>query len=100
MGDIFGVEHLTNRPIDPRSRVIVGTIQRLYSKLSGGTAEVSEEEEDAGMGHEEGVSVELPEIRSFRPTFSTSSSSKNAIAPFTATGRRCSRTSRRRAFSA
>lgn len=69
MGDIFGVEHLTNRPIDPRSRMIVGTIQRLYSKLSGGTAEVSEEEEDAGMGHEEGVSVELPENPLLPPDF-------------------------------
>ncbi len=61
MGDIFGVERLTSGRIDDRSRVIVGTIQRLYSKLTGSTEELSEEDEDALSSREDGAAVELPE---------------------------------------
>lgn len=60
LSEIFWVEQLTNRPIDPRTRIVVSTIQRLYSLLTGNTDSYSEEDEDAGMGHHEGDVVELP----------------------------------------
>lgn len=69
MGESFGVERLSGRPIDSRCRVIVGTIQLLYAKLRGVDAPISEEEEDAGLGHELGDQVELPENPALPPDF-------------------------------
>ncbi len=61
LSEIFGVEQLTSHPVDSRTRVVVSTIQRLYSQLTGNTDDYSEEDEDAGLGHQEGETVELPE---------------------------------------
>ena len=69
LSDIFWVEQLTNRPIESRTRIVVSTIQRLYSQLSGNTDACSEEDEDAGMGHREGEVVELPENPALPPDF-------------------------------
>lgn len=69
LSEIFWVEQLTNRPIDPRTRIVVSTIQRLYSLLTGNTDSYSEEDEDAGMGHHEGDVVELPANPTLPPDF-------------------------------
>lgn len=61
LSEIFWVEQLSNRPIESRTRVVVSTIQRLYSQLTGNMDAYSEEDEDAGLGHREGTEVELPE---------------------------------------
>lgn len=61
ISDIFSVKELTNRPLDPRTRIVVSTIQGLYSQLSGKHDAYSAEDEDAGLGHKEGDVVELPE---------------------------------------
>lgn len=61
LSEIFWVEQLTNRPVEPRTRVVVSTIQRLYSQLTGNMDAYSEEDEDASLGHQEGTEVELPE---------------------------------------
>lgn len=69
LSEIFWVEQLTNRPIDRRTRIVVSTIQRLYSLLTGNTDAYSEEDEDAGMGHREGDVVELPSNPTLPPDF-------------------------------
>ena len=69
LSEIFWVEQLTNRPIDPRTRIVVSTIQRLYSLLTGNTDSYSEEDEDTGMGHHEGDVVELPANPTLPPDF-------------------------------
>lgn len=61
LSEIFWVEQLSNRPIESRTRVVVSTIQRLYSQLTGNMDAYSEEDEDAELGHREGTEVELPE---------------------------------------
>lgn len=61
LSEIFWVEQLSNRPIESRTRVVVSTIQRLYSQLTGNMDAYSEEDEDASLGHREGTEVELPE---------------------------------------
>ena len=61
LSEIFWVEQLSNRSIESRTRVVVSTIQRLYSQLTGNMDAYSEEDEDAGLGHREGTEVELPE---------------------------------------
>ena len=69
LSEIFWVEQLNNRPIESRTRVVVSTIQRLYSQLTGNTDHYSEEEEDAGLGHQDGQTVDLPENPSLPPDF-------------------------------
>lgn len=48
---------------------MVSTIQRLYSQLTGNMDSYSEEDEDAGLGHQEGTEVELPENPALPPDF-------------------------------
>ena len=69
LSEIFWIEQLTNRPIDRRTRIVVSTIQRLYSLLTGNSDSYSEEDEDAGMGHREGDVVELPANPTLPPDF-------------------------------
>jgi len=61
LSEIFGVEHLTNHPIDSRTRIVVSTIQRLYSQLTGKLDDYSEEQEDTLSLRENEDEVELPE---------------------------------------
>ena len=44
LSEIFGIEKLSNHPINLRANIIISTIQRLYSKLSGNQDSYSEEE--------------------------------------------------------
>lgn len=68
--EIYEVEQLSSRDLVGRSGVVVGTIQRLYSQLCGNKeTNVSEEEEDAGLGHKDGELVELPEVKKLPPDF-------------------------------
>lgn len=69
LSEIFWVEQLTSRPVESRTRVVVSTIQRLYSQLTGNMDSYSEEDEDAGLGHQEGTEVELPENPALPPDF-------------------------------
>ena len=61
LSEIFWVEQLTHRPIESRTRVVVSTIQRLYSQMSGNMDAYTEEDEDGNLGHQEGTEVDLPE---------------------------------------
>ena len=69
LSEIFWVEQLSNRPVESRVRIVVSTIQRLYSQLTGNMASYSEEDEDAGLGHLEGTEVELPDNPALPPDF-------------------------------
>ncbi len=66
--EIFGVEHLTSKPLDSRTRVVVSTIQRLYSQLIGSTKSYSEEEEDNAVCTQENT-VELPDNLTLPPDY-------------------------------
>lgn len=61
LSEIFGIEKLSNHPINSRANIIISTIQRLYSKLSGNQDSYSEEEEDSSFQHQDGQVIELPE---------------------------------------
>lgn len=54
---------------DSRGIVVISTIQRLYAQLSGQTEDVSEENEDSGMGHKEGEVVEVPKNAALPPDY-------------------------------
>ena len=59
--DIYSVEQLTSHPVGSRTRVVISTIQRLYSQLSGDQTNYSEQEEDERAAQTEGVKVKLPD---------------------------------------
>ncbi len=67
--DIYGVEQLSSRPIESRTAVVISTIQRLYSKLTGSDAELTEEAEDDTFKVDSGKTVELPENPQLPPDF-------------------------------
>ena len=69
LSEIFWVEQLSNRPVESRVRIVVSTIQRLYSQLIGNMDSYSEEDDDAGLGHLEGTEVELPDNPALPPDF-------------------------------
>ena len=69
LSEIFGVEQLSNRRIDPRTRVVVGTIQRLYSQLIGQPDDISEEQEDSLSVAASDEVMELPENPALPPDF-------------------------------
>ena len=69
LSEIFGVEQLSNRRIDPRTRVVVGTIQRLYSQLTGQPEDISEEQEDSLSVATGDEVMELPENPALPPDF-------------------------------
>jgi len=52
--DLYNVQHLTSNKIDPVARVVITTIQRLYSMLQGEEA-VDEEREEHSLAALEGV---------------------------------------------
>ena len=66
--EIYGVERLASRPTDGRARVVVSTIQRLYSQLTGAADEYSEEEEDEASNCVTGT-VTLPEKLKLPPDY-------------------------------
>ena len=59
--EIFGVEQLKNRPVSLRNGVVISTIQRLYSQLTGDDGEYSDEDVDTALCHKEGDKVSLPQ---------------------------------------
>lgn len=61
LSEIFGINKLSNRPIDSSTNILISTIQRLYSQLTGKNENYSEEDEDLECGHQEGKVMELPE---------------------------------------
>lgn len=69
LSEIFGVEHLSNHPIESRTRVVVSTIQRLYSQLTGNFDDYSEEQEDSLSYKNDDKEIELPENPALPPDF-------------------------------
>lgn len=70
--DIYHVEMLENLDAVEKNSgeiVVISTIQRLYARLSGQTEDISEENEDSGMGHKEGEVVEVPKNAGLPPDY-------------------------------
>ncbi len=69
LSEIFGVEHLSNRTLSSRTNIVVSTIQRLFSKLSGNDEQLSELDEDSGSTSDDEKPVELPMNPSLPPDY-------------------------------
>lgn len=80
--EIFAVEKLGRQKAEDKAedakslkskekagKVVISTIQRLYAQLTGQPEEVSEENEDSGMGHKEGEVVEVPKNAMLPPDY-------------------------------
>ncbi len=59
--ELYGVKQLKSDKIGNDTKVVVSTIQRLYSQLSGDYSSYSEVDEDSAFAHKENSIVELPE---------------------------------------
>ncbi len=66
--DIYGVEQLSSRPIDSSTSVVISTIQRLYSKLTGRDTDLPDETQDT-FTDAVGKTMELPENPQLPPDF-------------------------------
>ena len=92
--DLYNVQRLTSNRIDPAARVVITTIQRLYSMLRG-EAELDRRTSTRSR-HRDRARTSRSRSTTTRPSRSrrsTSSSSTSATAPSTACGGRCSSTS-------
>lgn len=69
ISEIYGTEHLTNRPIGNHIHIVVSTIQRLYSLLNGKLNDSSEEQEDSFSFKDNDKEIELPEHPSLPSDF-------------------------------
>ena len=88
--EIYNVQKLGAAGLDKDAQVVIATIQRVYSVLTG--KELSEEEEEASSFESVAgrrPSASFPTIRRSRSRASTSSSPMNATARSTAPGGRC-----------
>ena len=59
--EIYGVEKMLSRGPAQRSRVVISTIQRLYSVLTGSAEEFDDEADDTGSLRGDEQIIELPE---------------------------------------
>lgn len=69
LSEIFGVEHLSNQLLSSRTNIVISTIQRLFSKLSGNDNNLSEIDEDTGSSSDDDKPVELPINPSLPPDY-------------------------------